>query len=170
MNAPPRPANAASIREATTANDMALARALFAEYARWLKVDLCFQGFDEELRTLPGAYAPPRGRLLLAGFDAEAFACIALRPLAQPAVGEVKRLYVQPARRGEGWGRSLIAALLAEACAIGYGELKLDTLEWMNAARALYEETGFRPCAPYYVNPIPGVVYMSLRLRDTDGD
>jgi GNAT superfamily N-acetyltransferase len=163
------PASATTIREATTATDMALARALFAEYARWLKVDLCFQGFDEELRTLPGAYAPPRGRLLLAGRGPDAFACIALRPLAQPAVGEIKRLYVQPAQRGEGWGRRLVAALLAEARAIGYEELKLDTLDWMNAARALYEETGFRPCAPYYVNPLPGVVYMSLRLRDANG-
>jgi GNAT superfamily N-acetyltransferase len=169
LNAALPPAGAATIREATTATDMALARALFAEYARWLKVDLCFQGFDEELRTLPGAYAPPRGRLLLAGFGADAFACIALRPLAQPAVGEIKRLYVQPAQRGEGWGRRLVAALLAEARAIGYEELKLDTLDWMNAARALYEETGFRACAPYYANPLPGVVYMSLRLRDADG-
>lgn len=163
------PASTASIRAATTADDIGLARALFVEYAGWLKVDLCFQGFDEELRTLPGAYAPPRGRLLLAGFDADAFACIALRPLAEPAVGEVKRLYVQPAHRGEGWGRRLVAAMLAEARAIGYDELKLDTLDWMNAARALYEQTGFRACAPYYVNPIPGVVYMSLRLSDAGG-
>lgn len=169
MNAASPLAGPATIREATTATDMALAHALFVEYARWLKVDLCFQGFDEELRTLPGAYAPPRGRLLLAGRGADAFACIALRPLAQPAVGEIKRLYVQPAQRGEGWGRRLVAALLAEARAIGYEELKLDTLDWMSAARALYEETGFRPCAPYYVNPVPGVVYMSLRMRDADG-
>jgi GNAT superfamily N-acetyltransferase len=166
LSAAPPPASAASIREATTAADMALARALFGEYARWLKVDLCFQGFDEELRTLPGAYAPPRGRLLLAGVDGDAFACIALRPLAEPAGGEVKRLYVQPSHRGEGWGRRLVGALLAEARAIGYAELKLDTLDWMNAARALYEQTGFRACAPYYVNPSPGVVYMSLQLRD----
>jgi GNAT superfamily N-acetyltransferase len=169
LNAASPLAGPATIREATTATDMALAHALFVEYARWLKVDLCFQGFDEELRTLPGAYAPPRGRLLLAGRGADAFACIALRPLAQPAVGEIKRLYVQPAQRGEGWGRRLVAALLAEARAIGYEELKLDTLDWMSAARALYEETGFRPCAPYYVNPVPGVVYMSLRMRDADG-
>jgi GNAT superfamily N-acetyltransferase len=169
LNVAVHPTKAAMIREATTATDMALARALFAEYARWLKVDLCFQGFDEELRTLPGAYAPPHGRLLLAGSGADAFACIALRPLAHPAVGEIKRLYVQPAQRGEGWGRSLVATLVAEARAIGYEELKLDTLDWMDAARALYEETGFRACAPYYVNPLPGVVYMSLRLRGAGG-
>ena len=169
MNAAPPLAGPATIREATTATDMTLARELFAEYASWLKVDLCFQGFDEELRTLPGAYGPPRGRLLLAGRGADAFACIALRPLAQPAVGEIKRLYVQPAQRGEGWGRRLVAAVLAEARALGYEELKLDTLDWMTAARALYEETGFLPCAPYYANPLPGVVYMSLRMRDADG-
>jgi putative acetyltransferase len=164
----PASTGGASIRQATTAADIEFARALFVEYARWLKVDLCFQGFDEELRTLPGAYAPPRGRLLLAWHQADAFACIALRPLADPAVGEVKRLYVQPERRGEGCGRRLVAALLADARAIGYEELKLDTLDWMNAARALYEEAGFRACAPYYANPLPGVVYMSLRLRDAE--
>lgn len=167
MSEAPAP-GAVSIREAARATDIELARALFAEYADWLNVDLCFQGFDEELRTLPGAYAPPRGRLLLAGREADAFACIALRPLAQAAVGEVKRLYVQPARRGEGWGGRLVAAVLAEARAIGYEELKLDTLNWMSAARALYEAVGFRSCAPYYANPLPGVVYLSLRLDDAD--
>jgi putative acetyltransferase len=168
LNAALPPGGAASVREATTATDITLARALFAEYARSLKVDLCFQGFDEELRTLPGAYAPPRGRLLLAGRDADAFACIALRPLAQPAAAEVKRLYVQPANRGEGWGKRLVVRVLADARAIGYEELKLDTLDSMGAARALYEEIGFRACAPYYANPLPGVVYLSLRLRDAD--
>jgi GNAT superfamily N-acetyltransferase len=148
------------------AADIELARALFVEYARWLEVDLCFQGFAEELRTLPGAYAAPRGRLLLAGHEADAFACIALRPLADPAVGEVKRLYVQPARRTEGWGKRLVAELLSAARATGYDELRLDTLEWMRAARALYEQAGFAICPPYYDNPLPGVVYMSLRLRD----
>lgn len=168
MSGIPEPAGAASIRQATAPVDIELARALFVEYARWLKVDLCFQGFADELRTLPSAYAAPRGRLLLAGHEGDAFACIALRPLADSAVGEVKRLYVQPQRRGEGWGRRLIAALLADARDIGYEELKLDTLDWMNAARSLYEEAGFRACVPYYANPLPGVVYMSLRLRDSD--
>ncbi|HEY2864754.1 MAG TPA: GNAT family N-acetyltransferase [Casimicrobiaceae bacterium] len=165
----PTSARAASIRAATTAADIDLARALFVEYARWLEVDLCFQGFDEELRTLPGAYAAPQGRLLLAGQGGQgedAFACIALRPLAGLELGEVKRLYVQPAWRGQGWGGKLVAALVAEARGIGYAELKLDTLDWMNAARSLYEDAGFRACAPYYANPLPGVVYMSLRLHD----
>lgn len=156
----------ASIREAATAHDIELARALFVEYAKWLDVDLCFQGFADEVRTLPGAYAPPRGRLLLAGDETGAFACVALRPLADSGVGEVKRLFVQPAHRGEGWGGRLVAAILAAARIAGYDELRLDTLDWMHAARALYERVGFAWCPPYYDNPLPGVVYMSLRLRD----
>lgn len=168
----------ATIRQATTRDDVALARALFVEYAQWLNVDLCFQGFDEELATLPGAYAPPRGRLLLAGLPAKAFGCIALRPLeadrgcsvgtsgstAVGAAGEVKRLYVQPAARNCGWGHKLVLALLAEARAIGYRELKLDTLDWMTDARKLYGKQGFRQCAPYYLNPLPGAVYMEVAL------
>jgi putative acetyltransferase len=165
-----------SLRLATTTGDCALARELFVEYARWLAVDLCFQGFDRELASLPGAYAPPRGRLLLAGAPGRAFGCIALRPLvasegssadwsaAAGDVGEVKRLYVQPAQRGGGWGRRLAEALLAEARAIGYRELKLDTLDWMADARRLYAGLGFRECTAYYVNPLPGVVYMALTL------
>src|SRR5215831_9314206 len=125
----------AAIRDAASATDIALARALFIEYAEWLAVDLCFQGFERELATLPGAYARPRGRLLLAGEPGEAFGCIALRPLdsegdgASVTIGEVKRLYVRPAARGGGWGRRLAEALIAEARAIGYRELKLDTIQ-----------------------------------------
>jgi GNAT superfamily N-acetyltransferase len=159
-----------AIREAVTGDDIALARALFVEYAQWLGVDLCFQGFDRELATLPGAYARPQGRLLLAGDPGAAFGCIALRPLASvdaqraDAIGEVKRLYVQPAARRGGWGRKLVETLLAEARAIGYRELKLDTLDWMTDARALYARQGFRECAPYYENPLAGVVYMACTL------
>jgi putative acetyltransferase len=165
-----------TIRHAATLADIACARALFVEYATWLGVDLCFQGFDEELATLPGAYAPPQGRLLLADGPGGPFGCIALRPLATepaqdggrgapgPVTGEVKRLYVQPGSRNGGWGRKLAAALIDEARAIGYRELKLDTLEWMTAARALYASLGFAPCAAYYRNPLPGVVYMARTL------
>ena len=155
---------AAGIRHATTGDDIARARALFVEYAQWLKVDLCFQGFAEELKTLPGSYAPPRGRLLLAGANEDAFACIALRPLDSTGLAEVKRLYVQPARRGERWGYRLAEYLIAEARAIGYRELKLDTLGWMAPARALYTSLGFRECGAYYDNPLAGVVYMRLEL------
>jgi len=168
----------AAIRQATTPEDVALARDMFVEYAQWLGIDLCFQGFDRELATLPGAYVPPRGRLLLAGMPARAFGCIALRPIeaAGPSeegaadtagargIGEVKRLYVQPAHRNGGWGRRLAETLIADARAIGYAELKLDTLDWMTGARGLYAKLGFRECAAYYANPLPGVVYMSLAL------
>lgn len=156
---------AAAIRQATTSDDFARARALFIEYAEWLGVDLCFQGFAEELESLPGAYAPPRGRLMLAGASDDAFACIALRPLDGDGIAEVKRLYVQPARRGEHWGHRLAKDLIAQARAIGYRELKLDTLEWMTPARALYSSLGFRECDAYYDNPLPGVVYMRLELK-----
>jgi GNAT superfamily N-acetyltransferase len=152
---------------AAASEDIDRVRALFLEYARWLEVDLCFQGFDRELAGLPGAYAPPRGRLIVAGPAGEAFGCVALRPLGAPElidVGEVKRLYVQPSHRAGGWGRKLAEALIADARAIGYRELKLDTLEFMTGAQRLYAKLGFRACAPYYDNPLPGVVYMSLAL------
>jgi putative acetyltransferase len=155
-----------AVREATTPADVAFARALIAEYARWLAVDLCFQGFEHELATLPGAYARPRGCLLLAGEPGGAFGCIALRPLdgAAEPIGEVKRLFVQAHARGGGWGRRLVDVLIAEARAIGYRELKLDTLERMEYARRLYASVGFRPCPPYYENPLPDAVYMTLEL------
>ena len=164
------------IRHAGGAADIAHARALFVEYTKWLNVDLCFQGFDAELAGLPGAYAPPLGRLLLAGPRDAPFGCIALRPLAKddgapastancvPDCGEVKRLYVRPSHRHGGHGVALAQALVAEARAIGYRELKLDTFDWMSAARALYARLGFRECAAYYANPNPGVVYMSCTL------
>ena len=157
------------IRQAATPADFGDARALFEEYAAWLAVDLCFQGFAEELATLPGAYAPPSGRLLLADMDGNTRGCIGLRPLASASastgrIGEVKRLYVQPAARGTGLGLRLARALIDEARAIGYCELKLDTLERMREAQALYARLGFRPCAPYYRNPLPGTVYLALPL------
>jgi len=158
-------AGTAKIWQAGSVEHIAQARALFLEYAQWLQVDLCFQGFDAELAGLPGHYAPPRGRLLLAGQDGRAFGCIALRPLATDTfTAEVKRLYVQPQQRGGRWGHRLGEALIAEARAIGYRELKLDTLLRMTSARKLYSELGFRECAPYYANPLPDVVYMSKQL------
>lgn len=169
---------AEAIRQACSPRDVALAHGLLVEYADWLQVDLCFQGFADELAGLPGAYAPPRGRLLLLGPPEAAFGCIALRPFdADPscdgatpgerAVGhsaEIKRLYIQPRYRNQGWGRRLVCALLDEARAIGYRELRLDTFDWMTGARALYSDLGFHECAPYYNNPLAGAVYMSRTL------
>ena len=159
----------APIRHATSAADIAQARALFEEYAAGLGVDLCFQGFAGELAALPGAYAPPRGCLLLAGPPDAAVACVALRPLpgadaANGRVGEVKRLYVRPEARGRALGERLVRTLLDVARAAGYRELKLDTLAAMTSARQLYERLGFGACSPYYHNPLAGVVYMSRLL------
>ena len=156
------------IRSASGAADIAAARVLFEEYAATLNVDLCFQGFADELASLPGAYAPPRGRLLLAGPADAPVGCVALRPLpaddAATRVAEIKRLYVRPLGRGTGLGGALARAIVGEARAIGYGEVRLDTLVTMTAARALYASLGFRACAAYYHNPLPGTAYMSLVL------
>ncbi|MGE5170431.1 MAG: GNAT family N-acetyltransferase [Rudaea sp.] len=143
---------------------MAAARALFEEYAAALGVDLCFQNFAQELAGLPGDYAPPRGCLLLAEREAEHLGCVALRPLTDDT-GEVKRLYVRPKARGLGVGRALAEAVIERARAIGYRELKLDTLATMHEAQALYASLGFRECAPYYRNPLRGTVYMALEMQ-----
>lgn len=153
------------LRAADGAADVAEARALFEEYAAWLAIDLCFQNFEEELATLPGAYAPPAGRLLLAGEPGHAVGCIALRPLALAdappgTAGEVKRLYVRPAARSEGLGARLVERVIAEARVAGYRALLLDTLSSMHAAQALYRRFGFVECSPYYHNPMPDTVYL----------
>jgi putative acetyltransferase len=175
MKGPPAvamPASAAApvaVRQAGGAQDIGVARVLFETYAAALGVDLCFQNFALELASLPGDYAPPRGRLLLALRDDVALGCVALRPLAAPdrrsgSVGEVKRLYVKPQTRGQGIARLLVSALLGEARTIGYRELWLDTLPSMAEAQSLYRSVGFRPIAPYYANPLPGVDYLGLVL------
>ncbi len=156
------------IRGAAGPADIEQARALFLEYAAWLKVDLCFHGFDAELAALPGAYAPPQGRLLLAHAGGDAAGCIALRPL-EPGAGEVKRLYVRPAYRGRGIARALAEEVVAAARTIGYVRLRLDTLAFMHEAAALYRALGFVETAPYYDNPLRGTIYMELRLPPPDG-
>jgi putative acetyltransferase len=156
------------IRLAEGCADIALARQLFQEYQAGLGVDLCFQGFAQELAGLPGAYTPPRGCLLLAGTAADPHGCAALRPLegaeATPRCAEMKRLYVRPQARGRGLGRALALAILAHARAMGYREIKLDTLAQMQAAGALYAALGFRECPAYYRNPLGGTLYMALTL------
>ena len=155
------------IGDAQLPRELGAARELFEEYAASLDVDLCFQNFAQELAGLPGDYKPPRGCLLLAHDRAHAIGCVALRPLVGAGWlgGEVKRLYVRPVARGLGVGRGLAAAVIARGRTLGYRELKLDTLATMDEARALYAALGFRECAPYYRNPLPGVTYMTLALR-----
>ena len=155
-----------AIRDAAAA-DVGTVRRLFEAYAASLDVDLCFQGFAEELAGLPGAYAPPGGALLLAEQEGRTIGCVALRALDDGQgirTGEVKRLYVVPHARGARAGRALMQALVERARALRYDTLKLDTLATMASARALYASLGFRECEPYYRNPLPGVAYMSLRL------
>ena len=142
-------------------------REIFQEYATALGVDLCFQGFDAELVSLPGEYAPPRGALLLALIDGQVAGCCALRPLDTadyPNAAEMKRLYVRKPFRRFGLGRQLAEAILDAARAGGYHSVLLDTLDDMEAARQLYAELGFQEVAPYYHNPLPGAHYLKVDL------
>jgi ribosomal protein S18 acetylase RimI-like enzyme len=143
--------------------DIEAVRALFEEYAASLGVDLGFQGFDDEVAELPGAYRPPGGVLLLARDAGEAVACVGVRPLDGDAC-EMKRLYVSPTRRGSGLGRRLVDEALAWARTAGYLAMRLDTLPSMAAASALYDAMGFREIAPYYENPVPGARFLELEL------
>ena len=142
-------------------------REIFQEYATALGVDLCFQGFDAELVSLPGEYAPPRGALLLALIDGQVAGCCALRPLDTadyPNAAEMKRLYVRKPFRRFGLGRQLAEAILDAARAGGYHSVLLDTLDDMEAARQLYAELGFQEVAPYSPNPLPGAHYLTVDL------
>ena len=148
--------------------ELAAVRAIFQEYADSLGVDLCFQQFDEELASLPGEYAAPRGALFLASVDGEIAGCCALRPLDTadyPNAAEMKRLYVRKPFRNFGLGRQLAEATLDAAREAGYASVLLDTLDEMETARALYEELGFQEIPPYYHNPIPGAHYLKATLR-----
>jgi putative acetyltransferase len=128
-------------------------------------VSLCFQDFAGELARLPGDYAPPAGRLLLALRDGKPAGCAALRPLFHRDA-EMKRLFVRPAYRGMGLGRQLALAVIDAARGMGYHTLKLDTLPAMKAAQRMYESLGFRDTAPYNDNPVGGTRFLSLPLSD----
>jgi ribosomal protein S18 acetylase RimI-like enzyme len=139
-------------------------RALFLEYANSLGFSLCFQGFDKELASLPGDYAPPDGRLLLAQQDGEVAGCVALHRLTEQ-ICEMKRLYVRPQFRAKGLGRSLCERVLSRARDIGYRQVRLDTVEpVMREAVAMYRQVGFREIPPYRTNPIAGALYMEFDL------
>jgi ribosomal protein S18 acetylase RimI-like enzyme len=151
------------IDPAVTSQDLAAIRGLFLDYQAGLGIDLGFQSFDEEIRRLPGDYAPPTGRLLLATWGGRPVGCVALRGINSTR-GEMKRLFIQPQDRGLGVGKRLIARLLQEARAAGYEELVLDTLPGMTEAQGLYLAFGFHDIPPYRHNPIPGSRFLGLAL------
>jgi len=148
---------------ATSADQIVTARRLFKEYEASLGIELSFQGFAQEVAGLPGAYAPPAGRLFLAADGAEPAGCVALRPLGG-GICEMKRLYLRPTARGARLGRRLAETVIREARAIGYARMRLDTLPSMKEAFALYQSLGFREIAPYRENPIAGTRFMELSL------
>ena len=151
--------------QAQSSEEIKQARQLFKEYAAWLEIDLCFQNFEKELADLPGHYATPNGRLLLAYDDNESAGCVALRKI-DDGICEMKRLFVRDKFRGQGLGRSLIDAIISEAKDIGYKRMRLDTLPpKMNDAIALYRSFGFKEIKPYYKNPVPGAIFMELNLN-----
>jgi putative acetyltransferase len=158
-----------TIRPIASPADLVAVRELFKEYASSLETDLSFQDFDAELGSLPGAYQPPAGALLVADVAGELLGCVALRPLEPPAVGEIKRLYVRSAGRGQGLGLALTAAIVESARVAGYRRVRLDTLPSMAVAQALYQRLGFREIPPYRHNPIAGARFMELQLASPDG-
>jgi ribosomal protein S18 acetylase RimI-like enzyme len=151
------------IRPARFPRDLEVVRGLFREYADGLGIDLCFQGFEEELAALPGKYAQPQGTVLLAWNADEAMGCAALRPIKE-GEAEMKRLYVKRGARGTQLGRRLAECICEEARAAGYARICLDTLPSMQAAVALYTSLGFKPIEPYVYNPIPGALFLARQL------
>ncbi|HYE12630.1 MAG TPA: GNAT family N-acetyltransferase [Patescibacteria group bacterium] len=140
-------------------------RQLFVEYAQSLDIDLCFQGFETELKTLPGKYGPPAGALILASVDSQAAGCIALRSVSED-ICEMKRLYVRNTYRGLGIGKALINMLIDEAKKLNYRYIRLDTLATMKDAQNLYLSLGFYDIEPYVYNPFEGTRFMELKLSE----
>jgi ribosomal protein S18 acetylase RimI-like enzyme len=146
-----------------TATDIPAVRHMLGEYVEWIGLDLAFQEIDAELSGLPGEYAPPGGALFVATAGTRYLAMIALRP-SEGSIAEMKRLYVRPDARGRGLARALIARVCDHARAMGYTEIRLDTLPKMGDAQALYEGLGFTDIAPYYETPIAGTRFMARKL------
>jgi putative acetyltransferase len=152
------------IQTAMLPNEIPVIKELFQEYADSLKFELDFQDFREELATLPGKYAAPSGSILVAKKNGETVGCVAVRSLGEE-ICEMKRLYVKPAYRGKRVGRDLALAIIEEAKRLGYKAMRLDTVEAMKEASALYRALGFRPIDAYCYNPLPGAMYFELKLE-----
>jgi len=152
-----------------SAGDIQLAQKLFREYGRMPGVAPCLDDFEREVNALPGLYAPPSGRLLLAfdrseGSPEQPAGCVALRALRTDTC-EMKRLYVPAAHRGKGVGRALVQEVIAEARSIDYQRMVLDTLPSMQGAHRLYRTLGFHEISSYQKNPIPGALFFELALQ-----
>ncbi len=143
--------------------ELGTVRALMRAYADSLPFDLDFQGFDQELAELPGAYAPPHGALLVARIDGLVGGCVALRRF-DGDICEMKRLFVSPVARGNGLGRLLAEAIVDEARRLGYRRMRLDTTPGMETAQTLYEQLGFKEIPPYRHNPVAGTRFLELEL------
>lgn len=155
-----------TLRHATSEDDLDTARTLFREYAESLDFDLDFQDFEAEMQALPGPYAAPTGAILLAEADGEVAGVVAVKPLDEDGVCEMKRLYVRPDYRRQGVGYALARAVIDVAEDLGYDVMRLDTVASMTAARSLYRSLGFERRDAYYHNPLPGAVYMEKSLND----
>ena len=151
------------LHAAASALDLESVRALFREYADSLGVNLDYQGFEEELRDLPGKYAPPSGTLVLAFNDGELVGCVGVRPI-DDEIAEMKRLYVRATGRGLGLGRTLAEAAIRFATVTGYSRMRLDTLPQMDRAQELYRSLGFMPIDAYRYSAVPGTVFLELVL------
>lgn len=151
------------IINATTASDIAAAQNLFKEYGEDVSRAYCLKGFDQEVSALPGDYAPPEGCLLLMRGEESVVGMVAIRRHAE-GVAEMKRLYVRPSYIGKGLGRQLAQAAVTRARQVGYRRLRLDTLEHMKAAQALYKRIGFVAIPAYHQDIAPGMVFMELTL------
>jgi ribosomal protein S18 acetylase RimI-like enzyme len=168
----PRPPNArrgggpTEIRPVATPRDLANVRRLFREYEASLTTDLCFQDFESELRSLPGPYAEPAGALLLGRVDRRLAGCAGLRR-GPGRSAELKRLYVRPAYRRAGLGRTLVLEVASLARVRGYEGLVLDTLPEMADAQRLYRQLGFREIEPYGDHCLPGMHYFRLDLASS---
>jgi ribosomal protein S18 acetylase RimI-like enzyme len=153
------------VHKADSRGDFDEARVLFREYGASLDIDLCFQGFEEEIATLPGKYTWPKGALFLASdMGGQAIGCVGVRPFDRPTACEMKRLYVRPIGRGSGTGRALAVEAVRFASAAGYREMLLDSLPSMDAAIRIYRTLGFEPIPPYWNNTVAGILYFGRPL------
>lgn len=159
------------IVEATSELQIEQVRSLFTEYRSELPVDYCFGSFDAEIAGLPGDYAAPRGKLLLATVVGQPVGCVGLRPFPLEGACEMKRLYVRPPFRNGGVGKQLVDRVLQEARSLGYATMRLDSYgPTMADALKLYRRLGFREVPPDPLQPVKGLVYMELPLHSARPD